>query len=360
MPVPFTEAQKFCIAILPHVSRSFALNIRVLKGDLYWAVISAYLFCRIVDTVEDSEHLSGDQRNRLLDEYVALFQEQDFEIHRLRAWRDQFSGLDLANPEHRLIGDCPHLFEVFLGLPESTRKIISDCVIEMAIGMKQAVNRDRAAGALHALETMAELDEYCYYVAGTVGTMLTRLFVGSSRRLTASAAAKMEQLRLSFAQGLQMTNIIKDCREDFDRGWCYVPVELAARKGVPIGEFFQPRNQVRSTEVLNMLIAEAAKHLDDALEYTLLLPRTEVRIRLFNLWSLFFAIRTLRLSWQNACLLDGARKVKISRFEVYLTLAQTSLRVGSNSLLRRHYRKLRRRISAAYRAPLTASPELSI
>ena len=72
--MPDTQALKFCVEILPQVSRTFAINIRVLKGELYRAVLVAYLFCRIVDTVEDAEDLSIDLRNRLLDEYMAFFE----------------------------------------------------------------------------------------------------------------------------------------------------------------------------------------------------------------------------------------------------------------------------------------------
>ena len=61
------EARKFCVEILPRVSRTFAINIRVLSGDLYKAVLCAYLFCRIVDTIEDKVNLSIDSRNRLFD-----------------------------------------------------------------------------------------------------------------------------------------------------------------------------------------------------------------------------------------------------------------------------------------------------
>ena len=53
---------RFCVEILPQVSRTFAINIRILTGDLHRSILCAYLFCRIVDTAEDSEQLALDQR----------------------------------------------------------------------------------------------------------------------------------------------------------------------------------------------------------------------------------------------------------------------------------------------------------
>jgi farnesyl-diphosphate farnesyltransferase len=342
--MPDTQALKFCIEILPRVSRTFAINIRVLKGELYRAVLVAYLFCRIVDTVEDAEELSLDLRNRLLDDYMAFFKASALDHQRLSEWVALFGNLDPSDPEQRLIQNCPSVFAVFSGLPPSTRTIMSDCVLEMAVGMKKTINRQQLRKSFHSLQTMTDMEEYCYYVAGTVGVMLTKLFTAYSKSLELSTAQKMADLQLSFALGLQMTNIIKDCFEDYRRGWCYIPADLAAKFGVPIAEFFAPQYREQSLATLDDLMTRTARHLDDALDYTLLLPRTEIRMRLFNLWSLFFAVKTLSKAWHNKDLLIGEVKVKISRCEVYKTLIQTVLLVTSNTLLRSLYHRFRDKI----------------
>jgi farnesyl-diphosphate farnesyltransferase len=149
-----------------------------------------------------------------------------------------------------------------------------------------------------------------------------------------------------------MTNIIKDCSEDYRRGWCYIPADLAAKFGVPIAEFFVPEHHQQSLAALDHLVVKTAKHLDDALDYTLQLPRTEIRMRLFNLWSLFFAVKTLSKAWHNKDLLCGETKVKISRCEVYKTLAQTVFLVTSNALLRRLYHRFRDKSPAENNAVL--------
>ena len=56
------HAEQYCERALPRVSRTFALNIRILPQPLRAVVRQAYLLCRIADTVEDSPHLPAGDR----------------------------------------------------------------------------------------------------------------------------------------------------------------------------------------------------------------------------------------------------------------------------------------------------------
>lgn len=64
---------------------------------------------------------------------------------------------------------------------------------------------------------MAAMDLYCYHVAGVVGEMLTELFCDYSPEINQHKPVLMK-LAVSFGQGLQMTNILKDIWEDRKRG----------------------------------------------------------------------------------------------------------------------------------------------
>src|SRR6478736_6427264 len=59
----------WCSGMLPKVSRTFALCIRLLPASLEHPVCVAYLLCRIADTVEDSATLSAPEKARLLAEF---------------------------------------------------------------------------------------------------------------------------------------------------------------------------------------------------------------------------------------------------------------------------------------------------
>lgn len=334
-----SEQFKFCVEILPAVSRTFAINIRILKGDLHKSVLCAYLFCRIVDTAEDSEHLSHQQRASLLNSYMTMFATSSFETAKIREWVANWGTLDTTVPEYRLIANLQTVIEVFAQLPPQVQRIVQSCVVEMSDGMRATVTRKHLLGEkLFTLADMADLENYCHYVAGTVGKMLTDLFIYYQPDFPDDKSERLRTLGPAFALGLQMTNIIKDCHSDYLRGWCYLPADLMNSHGVAPTEFFAPAFRRPAQSTLNDLILKAAGCLDDAFEYTLTIPPSQPRLRLFNLWSLFFAIRTLRLAWDNPALLNGKVRVKISRFEVYSIMVQTVLCVRSDALLRRLYR----------------------
>lgn len=62
-----------------------------------------------------------------------------------------------------------------------------------------------------------DLDRYCYSVAGVVGELLTELFAVYSPVIATQKAA-LAPLAVSFGEGLQLTNILKDVWEDAGRG----------------------------------------------------------------------------------------------------------------------------------------------
>ena len=83
-------------------------------------------------------------------------------------------------------------------------------------------------------------------MAGVVGEMLTELFCDYSRGHRPAARANCSALAVSFAQGLQMTNILKDVWEDRSRGACWLPQEVFTPHGVDLARLSQ---RVRATRV---------------------------------------------------------------------------------------------------------------
>lgn len=334
---PFT----FCRAILPRVSRTFAINIGVLDGELHRAVLCAYLLCRIVDTVEDAPGLAVPDQAELLDDYAALFAAAPPTPAAVAAWIDRWYQTTETADEFRLIKNAELVFAAFAELPSDVRSTVARCVCTMAAGMKQTLELPVCSDSrLRILQTENDLNQYCYFVAGTVGRMLTELFCRYTPEIDDAVRDRLTRLDQDFARGLQITNIIKDCRGDAARGWCYVPLALLKSRGLSPETFFAGTNSAASLAVVNDLTRKTATYLESALEYTLLLPRRRRRLRLFNLWSLFFAARTLALAWNNPRLLEPAEKVKITRSQVYLTMARTTLLAGRNDALRRDLQRI--------------------
>ena len=143
-----------------------------------------------------------------------------------------------------------------------------------------------------------DLDEYCYYVAGVVGEMLTELFCEYSREYRAQSR-RTPGLAVSFAQGLQMTNILKDVWEDRSRGACWLPQEVFTPHGVDLARLSPATPDPGFDAGMRELIGVAHAHLRNALDYTLLIPGKETGIRRFCLWAVGLAVLTLRKIHKN-------------------------------------------------------------
>jgi farnesyl-diphosphate farnesyltransferase len=177
------------------------------------------------------------------------------------------------------------------------------------------------------------MDDYCYYVAGVVGQMLTELFCGYSAK-AAQNRGRMHELDVSFAQGLQMTNILKDIWEDRSRGACWLPQEVFTRHGIDLGELTASSLDGRFDAAMSELVGVAHAHLRNALAYTLLLPPEEAGMRRFCLWALGLAILTLRRIVFTPGFTSG-RQVKVSHSAVAVTRISTNFAVRNDWMLRR-------------------------
>ncbi len=188
--------------------------------------------------------------------------------------------------------------------------------------------------SVRGLDTVADLDSYCYYVAGVVGEMLTELFCSHSVDIE-QHRAQLSRLAPSFAQGLQMTNILKDVWEDRSRGACWLPQEVFSRHGIDLSHLQPERDGGGSGFAAGMreLVGLAHAHLRNALEFTLLIPAQEIGIRRFCLWAIGLAVLTLRRIAANPGFTQGSQ-VKVSRRTVAVTLALSNAATRSDGLLR--------------------------
>jgi farnesyl-diphosphate farnesyltransferase len=327
--------REYCRMMLPRVSRTFALGIRLLPRRLEEAVRISYLLCRIADTVEDGAELAPSDKTRLLAELRACLQDGGPDGAALAA-----AFPSPTTDEQRLAHDAARVFRCFRGLSDRERSAIRPWVDEMIAGMSEFAGRRPPGGQIETLADVAELDRYCYYVAGTVGHLLTGLFRIHHPRIPAARYARLEALATSFGLGLQLTNIIKDVADDRRRGWSFVPRDLCEVAGLEPTDLQDPARFPQASRVMATLIAKAKGHLQDALAYCTTLPAAAYRIRIFCLTSLYFAVRTLRVAERDPRLLDPSHKVKITRGEVYRTVAAAHLVAPFDALARGYYLRL--------------------
>jgi farnesyl-diphosphate farnesyltransferase len=314
--------------ILPHVSRTFALTIPELPQGLRRAVTSAYLLCRIADTIEDEPVLSAADTHRYLKRFAAVVGGREEAAPLAREVAASLSERTLP-AERDLVRNMERVVRTTSRLGSEQRAAIRRCIGLMCYGM----HHFQRTASLNGLARSSDLDSYCYYVAGVVGEMLTELFCSYSPA-AAERRGALRELATSFAQGLQMTNILKDVWEDRSRGACWLPREVFARHGVDLARLqsapFDPRFGAGLTE----LIGTAHAHLRNALAFTLRIPREEPGIRRFCLWSIGLAVLTLRSIARRPQFSSGA-EVKVSHAAVALTRLTTGLAVRSDRTLMR-------------------------
>ncbi|MGA2188238.1 MAG: phytoene/squalene synthase family protein [Steroidobacteraceae bacterium] len=313
--------------ILPHVSRTFALTIPQLPAALRISVTNAYLLCRIADTIEDEPALPPPETQAYMQRFMAVLAGRgDAETLGAELAR-RLSDRTLPT-ERDLVGNMRRVVNVTASLSEPQRVAIHRCVELMCYGMP----RFQATASLRGVPRLTDLDDYCYYVAGVVGDMLTDLFCEYSPAI-ARRRARLQGLAVSFAQGLQMTNILKDVWEDRSRGACWLPQDVFSRQGVDLSRLAPEPHDPRFAAGMRELTAIAHAHLRNALEYTLLIPAGEAGIRRFCLWAVGLAVLTLQKINRNPRFTTGAQ-VKVSRRAVALTRSLTDIARHSDWMLR--------------------------
>ena len=330
--------------ILQGVSRTFALTIPQLPADLRDVVGNAYLLCRITDTIEDEPALSAARKQALAAQFVDVVAgraaPEPFA-------RDLGAGLSASSTagEHDLVANAARVIRITNGFEAAQREALARCVRTMAGGMAEFQLQATPAG----LDDLTHLDRYCYHVAGVVGEMLTELFCHHSAEI---GAHRDELLRLSvsFGQGLQMTNILKDVWDDHRRGVCWLPRDVFRDAGFDLRTLAEDRHDPRFAAGMSTLVGVARGHLGNALRYTQLIPARETGIRRHCLWALGMAVLTLRRIHAAPAFRSGD-EVKISRRSVRAVAAVTSGLVRSNSALSLLFKALARGLPRAVAPP---------
>lgn len=326
---PTAQDEDFQAHSLQGVSRTFALTIPALPSSLSRAVSNAYLLCRIADTIEDDAELPFADKQAYSERFIAIVDgSAPDDAERFAAELAPRLAAHATGAERELIAETPRVIRITHSLNAAQRNAMARCVRIMAEGMVYYQGQE----TLDGVENQAAMDRYCYYVAGVVGEMLTTLFCEHCPSLRARET-EMMHLAVSFGQGLQMTNILKDIWDDRARGACWLPRDVFAAEGVTLSEVRPGEGGPGFERALGELIATAHGHLENALRYTLILPADEPGIRRFCLWALGMAVLTLRRLDRRRDFADG-RDVKISRRAVKTTVLATNLVVSSDRLLR--------------------------
>ncbi|MBP0590134.1 squalene/phytoene synthase family protein [Paraburkholderia sp. LEh10] len=311
--------------LLKGVSRSFYLTLRILPAGMRDPVGLAYLLARAADTIADTALIPPGQRLALL---LALREQvngatDDGRLARRLA--GEVAGQQTQSDEKVLLESIAPALDVLSQLDESDRAAVREIVTTLTTGMEFDLRTfpDERSGRIVALREWDELDRYTYLVAGCVGEFWTKMTYAHLPGTLKDDAATMLERGVRFGKALQMTNVLRDCGKDLRIGRCYLPSAMLDRFGLTPQALLEPGASKRAQPLMHELVRKSLGHFRAALDYTLVIPRFSLRLRLACVWPIVIGLETLLLLVDNAHWLEPQKVSKIRRNAVYGIIARS-------------------------------------
>jgi len=340
--------------LLKSVSRSFYLTLRILPAGMRDPIGLAYLLARAADTIADTSLISPQRRLELLLSLRAQINgaPDDGALARIAG---EVAGQQAQPDERALLESLDAALAILPQLNADDRAAVRDIVTTLSTGMEFDLRTfpDETSGEIVALREFGELDRYTYLVAGCVGEFWTKMTYAHMPGTLKAAPDTMLALGVRFGKALQMTNVLRDCAKDLRIGRCYLPESMLARHGLTPQDVLRPETSARARPVLFELLRTSLALFEDAVDYTLAIPASAIRLRLACLWPIMIGLDTLVLLARNEAWLDPQKVSKVRRNGVYRIMAASLPMVVSNGMLRawtaRRVQAIEAEISAATR-----------
>lgn len=214
------DSYDYCHGLMRRAARNFYYGMRLLPAMQRGGMYALYSYMRLCDDIADDAPVGVDDR-----------------MERLEVWRKTthaaIGGQTDGHPIWPAFCDMVGRF----GIPA---KVFDDAID----GQIQDLRQDRYG-------TFSELYDYCYRVASTVGIAAVHIWGFTDQR----ALKKAEELGIA----MQLTNILRDLREDAARGRRYLPDEDCRRFGL---EGWMADGHEAGTQVVKLLEFEAGRAME--------------------------------------------------------------------------------------------------
>jgi farnesyl-diphosphate farnesyltransferase len=299
----------------------------VLPSDVRDQVGLSYLFARAVDTIADTDLIDRSQRLLYLKQFRHQFAADAIHWEEVRSIQTALLPHQTQSSERILLTRLEDCFLLYQECTAEDRELIRHLMATLPNGMEMDLMKfpGDSAATLTAFQTMDEMGQYIYYVAGCVGEFWTQMMCAHKPSLSHWNVAYMSAIGIRFGKGLQLTNILKDLPRDLRRGRCYVPIALLKESGLDPADLLKKENVTRYRPALSKLLKIAVEHLDQGWAYTMSIPRWETRLRLSCMWPILLAGETLKRVALSPDVLDPTVNIKVPRSRVYQVMALTSL-----------------------------------
>ncbi|WP_395389316.1 phytoene/squalene synthase family protein [Fructilactobacillus frigidiflavus] len=163
------------------------------------------------------------------------------------------------HPQTQLGQNLQLIFQVFQ-IPVT---LMDEMIVGQEEDLKQVV-----------IKTQSDLKNYCFRVAGTVGLMIIPIL--TNKKLTASDQSQIVNVGIA----LQLTNIIRDVKEDWDNGYLYLPQSLLNELEVTDSALSGAHSSANLRQLLANLSDEAFRLYDSKTKVLQLIDQRQAKISL--------------------------------------------------------------------------------
>ena len=202
-----SHAYAVCRGISRRAAKNFYYGFMVLPSEKRNALSAVYAFMRHADDISDEPGVDAQLKRQKLSEW-------------LDSAKSVFDGKATDDPVLMALGDAQKKFKIS---PELFEKLVYGTSLDLDIPPASAES------PAILCNTFEDLKQYCYYVASVVGLVCIRIFGYQD--------TKAEFLAEDCGLAFQLTNIIRDIKEDASMGRIYIPAEDLARSNLTAANF---------------------------------------------------------------------------------------------------------------------------
>lgn len=259
----------YCLQALKNVSRSFALTIPMIEESIRTPILIGYLEARVLDSFED-EHLnqiSKEKRVQNLGRAFSIIKRPDHQQIEIKIKKITEKASEYISHPHylELVQNFEQIIRIHRTLESSEKKTLLRWLTQMVEGMKKFLEKK--------IDTFEQLDEYCYYVGGTIGGFLTDLLIKNAKKITGKQIKTLKSFYSDFGIFLQKVNIIRDFREDVlkNKRIFWPGNALLGNKLTPL-KVLDRKYEVPALLLLDQMLTNAHKHIRPIQKYISAIP----------------------------------------------------------------------------------------
>lgn len=311
-------------------ARSLYLSAKILPRNIGPAFCCAYLLCRIADTIADTNILPQKERIETIRLFPYIVEKQNpNEIAHLKSIVPQNHNIYQA--ELLLLDNMEICLKEFNSLSSTHRKLILDVVHYVCLGMEWDLSYfpEENSGLLKAITTESKTEEYCNFMGGEPGVFWAKLL------LNGKEDAEFVENARKIGKALQITNILRDIPADVKIGRSYLPLTDLSKNNLMPQDLLEKQSYRKLRPVIYKWIAWGVENLQAAPAFLSKIPKYKFANRAAVAWPVLWSLDTLCLLALAGNLLDGNKKQKIPKKNIYLTMLASPLFCLSDTVFRR-------------------------